>query len=215
MKSIIIQSFLSSDRNIINNNPIYKSSFENIYNQWNEYLIQTEGKIRIRLPSLIEKYKGTLEVIDAKYFSKTVIYFTSDEIFDIFNNNIFSVVIDDNNEIKAMAIGHTWPDCYYISHVRSNLPGGGCNKVISKLLDFYWDNNELEFTQINDIKNPLIKLHVRRDNIPAIKCYCKFGFDFTNEKMYNDDYLMILTKESYVKNYLLPLYNERLIQRLG
>jgi hypothetical protein len=47
------------------------------------------------------------------------------------------------------------------------------------------------------------------NNLSAVGCYKKFGFKLTDEIL-NDEKVMILTKESYAENYLLPLYENKL-----
>ena len=174
-----------------------KESFENIYNEWNKYMIESGQKIRVRSPNLIEKYKNQLENIKGKYYSSTMIYNTSSEIFEKFNNSKFSILILDN-EIKAIAIGSIWPDCLYISHVRSNIKGG-CTKVIDKLLNSWWNNDKLKFIPSESNNDPFIMLHVLPNNKSAKGCYKKFGFGLTDE-IFRGEEVMILTKESYVFN---------------
>jgi hypothetical protein len=174
-----------------------KESFENIYNEWNKYMIESGQKIRVRSPNLIEKYKNQLENIKGKYYSSTMIYNTSSEIFEKFNNSKFSILILDN-EIKAIAIGSIWPDCLYISHVRSNIKGG-CTKVIDKLLNSWWNNDKLQFIPSESNNDPFIMLHVLPNNESAKGCYKKFGFRLTDE-IFRGEEVMILTKESYVYN---------------
>ena len=203
----IIHSNKQEDTDFINNNQIRKESFEKIYNDWNEYTINRYGKIRIRLPNLIEQYKDKLENIDGKYFSKTPIFYTSKDIFEQFKNQKFSIQLN-NNQVVAIAAGIIWQDSFYISHVRSNIKGG-CTNIISKLLDSWWDNNKLQFSAVELNKDPPVKLHVLEDNLAAVGCYKKFGFKLTNEILKGEK-VMILTKESYAKDYLLPLYENKL-----
>ena len=160
-------------------------------------MIESGQKIRVRSPNLIEKYKNQLENIKGKYYSSTMIYNTSSEIFEKFNNSKFSILILDN-EIKAIAIGSIWPDCLYISHVRSNIKGG-CTKVIDKLLNSWWNNDKLQFIPSESNNDPFIMLHVLPNNKSAKGCYKKFGFGLTDE-IFRGEEVMILTKESYVFN---------------
>jgi hypothetical protein len=205
MKTIIINSNNSYERDLINNNPTYKSSFESLYFQWIEDIIKTKTKMRITLPDLIETHKPTLENIDGKFYSNSPIKYSSQNIFDLHNgqNQRFSLLINDEENIKAMAICSTWPDCYYISHVRSNIKGG-CTQVINKLVQSYWDQDRQKFISFNSIENPIIKLHVLIDNIPAKKCYSKFGFiEIDDETILTNRNLdghctMILTNELYI-----------------
>jgi len=214
MEVKIIHSNKKEDRDFINNNQSLKLSFESIYNKWIPEMIKQFGKIRIRLPNLIEKYKSQLELIDGKYFSKLPIDYTFNDIIEKQKNdrnyNISLLIL--NNEIVATATGSLWPDCYYISLVRSNYKGG-CTSVISKLLDSWWDNKNLKFSSFNSINDPPVKLHVLPDNLPAIGCYKKFGFVMTEESL-KGEYLMILTKESYAKNYLIPLLENKLKNKI-
>jgi hypothetical protein len=53
-----------------------------------------------------------------------------------------------SNKIEAFAVGHIWPDCFYISHVRSKIKGG-CTNIISKLVDSWWDKQKLKFFPIS------------------------------------------------------------------
>ena len=203
----IIHSNKQEDKDFINNNQIRKDSFEKIYNEWTEYSINKYGKIRIRLPNLIEKYKDTLENIDGKYFSKDPIFYTSNDIFEQFKNEKFSILLN-NNEVVAIAAGIIWTDCFYISKVRSNIKGG-CSSIVSKLLESWWDKDKLQFFPVELNKDPPVKLHVLEDNLSAVGCYKKFGFKLTNEIL-KDEKVMILTKESYAADYLLPLYENKL-----
>jgi len=203
----IIHFNKQEDKDFINSNLGRKESFEKIYNEWNEYIINTRGKIRIRLPNLIEQYKDILENVNEKYYSKKFIFYTSNDIFEQFKNDKFSILLN-NNEVVAFAAGIIWQDCFYISHVRSNIKGG-CTSVISKLLNSWWNRDKLKFfsTELNN--DPTVKLHVLINNLSAVGCYKKFGFKFTDEIL-NDETVMILTKESYAENYLLPLYENKL-----
>jgi len=204
----------SEDIAFINNNNKLKESFEKLFYIWNEYALKKEGRIRVRLPNLIEKYKSQLELIDGKYFSKLPIFYTFNDIIEKQKNdknyNISLLIL--NNEIVATATGSLWPDCYYISLVRSNYKGG-CTSVISKLLDSWWDNKNLKFLSFNSINDPPVKLHVLPYNLPAVGCYKKFGFIMTEESL-KGEYLMILTKESYAKNYLIPLLENKLKNKI-
>jgi hypothetical protein len=206
----IIYSNKQEETDFINNNQIRKDSFEKIYNKWIEYSISRYGKIRIRLPNLIEKYKDSLDNIDGKYFSKKPIFYTSNDIFELFKNEKFSILLN-NNEVVAIAAGIIWPDCFYISKVRSNIKGG-CSSIISKLLESWWDKDKLQFSAVELNKDPPVKLHVLEDNLPAVGCYKKFGFKMTDEIL-NGEKVMILTKESYAENYLLPLYENKLTKK--
>jgi hypothetical protein len=203
----IIYSNKQEDIDFINKNIIRKKSFEKIYNEWNEYSINKYGKIRIRLPNLIEQYKDILENINGKYYSKKAIFYTSNDIFEQFKNDKLSILLN-NNEVVAISAGIIWPDCYYISHVRSNIKGG-CTKIISKLIESWWDKDKLKFFSTELNKDPYVKLHVLEDNLSAIGCYQKFGFKLTDEDLRGEK-VMILTKESYAENYLLPLYENKL-----
>ena len=127
-----------------------------------------------------------------------------------FKNEKFSILLN-NNEIVAIAAGIMWPDSFYISHVRSNIKGG-CSSIISKLLDSWWDKDKLQFSAIELNKDPPVKLHVLEDNLSAVGCYKKFGFKLTDEIL-KDEKVMILTKESYAENYLLPLYENKLTKK--
>jgi hypothetical protein len=187
-----------------------KESFENINNEWNKYMIESGQKIRVRSPNLIEKYNNQIELIDNKYFSSKMIYYTSSEIFEKFNNSKFSILIIDN-EIKALAIGSIWPDCLYISHVRSNIKGG-CTKVIDKLINSWWDNDKLKFISYESNNDPFLMLHVLPHNESGIGCYKKFGFRLTDEILRGEQ-VMILTKEVYVEKYLLPLTEKKLNEK--
>ena len=84
MEVKIIHSNKKEDRDFINNNQSLKLSFENIYNKWIPEMIKQFGKIRIRLPNLIEKYKSTLRNIDGKYYSDKSILMTSEDIFNTY-----------------------------------------------------------------------------------------------------------------------------------
>jgi len=207
MEVKILNSNSNEDKDFINNDLIRKKSFEDIYNEWNKYIIKNGKKIRVRLPNLIQKYKKTLENIDGKYFSSSLILYTSYDIFEDFKDSKISVMIIDN-KIEAFAIGFTWPDCFYISRVRSNIKGG-CTNIISKLIDSWWDKQNLKFfsTELNN--DSCIKLHVQDNNLSAIGCYKKFGFKMTDEIL-NGETIMILTKEAYVEKYLLPKTEQKL-----
>lgn len=206
MKTIIINSNNIDERNSIINNPKYNSSFETLYFEWIKFMIETDKKIRIRLPDLIEQHKSTLENIDGKFYSTVPIQYSSQNIFDSHSNQRFSLLIDDDENIKGMAIGSTWPDCYYISHVRSNIKGG-CTQIINKLVRSYWDQDRQKFISFNSIENPIIKLHVLKDNIPAKKCYSKFGFIEIDDQT-------ILTNKSLIGNITMILTNDAYISFL-
>lgn len=207
MVAKIIDTNNLEDRNFINNDPILKKSFENIYNEWNKFLVEKDGRMRIRLPNLIEKYKDNLQFLNNKYFSLIPIFYSSDDIFENFKDCKISILIIDN-KIEAFAVGITWPDCYYISHVRSNIKVG-CSNVISKLIDSWWDKRKISFYSIDSIEYPLIKLHVDEKNLSAVGCYKKFGFKMTTEILKGDT-VMELTKEAYVEKYLLQKKIEHL-----
>ena len=210
MELKILNSNNQDDKDFINNNPMLKKSFEYFYNEWNIELLEKNKRIRIRLPNLIEKYRNTLENIDGKYFSSSLILYSSDDIFKVFKNTKISIMLV-NNKIEAFAVGHVWPDCFYISHVRSNIKGG-CTNIISKLINSYWDKQNLKFlpTELNN--DPPIKLHVDEKNLSAVGCYTKFGFKMTDEIL-NGETIMILTKEAYGEKYLLPLYKQKLLKK--
>jgi hypothetical protein len=201
MELKILNSNNQDDKDFINNNPILKQSFEYFYNEWNIELMEKNKKMRIRLPNLIEKYKDTLENINGKYFSSSLILYTSYDIFKVFKDTKISIMLV-NNKIEAFAVGHVWPDCFYISHVRSNIKGG-CTNIISKLINSYWDKQNLKFLPTELDNDPPIKLHVIEKNLSAVGCYTKFGFKMTDEIL-NGETVMILTKEAYVEKYLLP-----------
>jgi hypothetical protein len=208
MEVKIIHSNKKEDRDFINNNQSLKLSFENIYNKWIPEMIKQFGKIRIRLPNLIEKYKSTLRNIDGKYYSDKSILMTSEDIFNTYY--IFSVVILDN-VIVAFGVGEIWSDCFYIKLVRSEIKGG-CTKIIHNLINLWWDKEKLKFIPTESNNNPFIKLHVLEDNEPAKGCYKKFGFKMNGESLRNEK-VMILTKESYIEHYLLPHYTNKLEAR--
>jgi cytidine deaminase len=207
MEVKIIQSNIQDDQDFINNNPILKKNLEVLYNEWNIELIEKNKKMRIRLPNLIEKYKDTLENIDGKYFSSSLILYTSYDIFKQFKDAKITIMII-NGKIEAFAVGHVWPDCFYISHVRSKIKGG-CTNIISKLIDSWWDKQKLKFLPTELDNDPPIKLHVIEKNLSAIGCYKKFGFKISDEIL-NGETVMILTKDAYAEKYLLPLYESKL-----
>lgn len=212
MEIKILYSSNQEDQDFINNNSIRKQSFEDLYNEWNIELIEKNKKMRIRLPNLIEKYKDVLENIDGKYFSSSLILYTSYDIFKVFKDAKISIMIV-NNKIEAFTVGHVWPDCFYISHVRSKIKGG-CTNIVSKLIESWWDKQNLKFFPTELDNNPSIKLHVQEANLSAVGCYTKFGFKMTNEIL-NGETVMILTKEAYVEKYLLPQTIKTLQNRLN
>jgi cytidine deaminase len=209
MEVKILNSNSQEDQNFINNDPVRKQSFEDIYNEWNKYIIEKGGKIRVRLPNIIndEKYKKILENIDGKYFSSSVIFYKSNDIFELFRDTKISIMIVDN-KIEAFTVGYTWPDCFYISNVRSNIKGG-CTNIISKLIDSWWDKKNLKFLPTDSNNDPPIKLHVQEKNLAAVGCYKKFGFKMTDEVLKGET-VMILTKEAYAEKYLLPKIEQKL-----
>ena len=209
MEVKILNSNSQEDQDYINNNSSRKQSFEDIYNEWNKYIIEKGGKIRVRLPNIIndEKYKKTLENIDGKYYSSSVIFYKSNDIFELFRDTKISIMIV-NNKIEAFTVGYVWPDCFYISNVRSNIKGG-CTNIISKLIDSWWDKENLKFFPTDSNNDPPIKLHVQEKNLAAVGCYKKFGFKMTDEVLKGDT-VMILTKEDYAEKFLLPLYKNKL-----
>ena len=71
---------------------------------------------------------------------------------------------------------------------------------------------QIQFLPVELNKDPLVKVHVLEDNLPAVGCYKKFGFKMTDEIL-NGERVMILTKESYAENYLLPLYENKLAKK--
>jgi hypothetical protein len=196
----IIHSNKQEDRDFINNDQKKKDSFAEIYNEWNKKTIKDGKKIQVVSEKLIEKYRTQLEEENGYYFSSTLILYTSDDLFEEYKNKLFLVRILDN-KIVAIAIG--WQLEYlFISHVRSSAPGG-CTKVIDKLLNFWWNIQNLEF-----INNYNIVLEVLIDNISAIKCYEKFGFINSHLKPESklgepESKYMVLTKKEYIQKYLL------------
>ena len=198
----IINSNNQNDQDFINNNPKLKESFENIYDEWNEEHIRNNLKISIRSPKLIKKYKDQLELIDEEW-KYSYIRFTSEDLFEEYKDQIFSIRIVDN-QVVAIAIGWkvTRGNFFYISHVRgSKTNKGGCPKVIGKILDNWWNKEDLQF-----YNNYYVILIVLIDNKPAITCYKKFGFEFNHSTLdtKNNTKHMNLRKESYIKNFLLP-----------
>ena len=141
---------------------------------------------------------------------------SSNRIFEKYKTDIFSFAILDNQGIVSMAMGTEYKDDLYISNVYSSVERiGGCTKVIGNLLNYWWDKEKLQF------KNNLpVSLGVYDGNIAAIKCYEKYGFKkifraLVKDPLGNDlvRIKMLLKKGSYAKNYLLPQYTQKLIER--
>ena len=200
------------DKNFISNNDILKKNFEDLYNEWNEYGLKRYGRVRVRLPHLIEKYKAYLQNDNGKLFSTVPINYSIDDIFEIHKDDMFVILIVDNQIVATLTSSDIFPDSHYIKLVRSKYKGG-CTILVSKLLNSWWDSKNLKFLPINSFYDPTVKLHVDPTNEPAIGCYKKFGFKMTDES-WKGEYVMILTKESYAEKYLLPLYNKKLQGRL-
>jgi cytidine deaminase len=135
---------------------------------------------------------------------------TSDQIFEKYNNNIFSLGILPEQGIVSIAMLTEYPDTFYISDTYSSVENiGGCTKVIANLLNFLWDKQKLQFKD-----NLNVQLGVAKINTYAIKCYTKFGFvEKLNTKLNTNSQSMILTKEAYAEKYLLPLYENKLVAK--
>ena len=147
---------------------------------------------------------------------------TVEQLLEKAKNMTFVLGILDNHLI-SMAVSWEKKDHLTISDVFTS-PSfrgrGGCKAVIGALLQSY-------FTYQNggQFKNNLsFKLGVTHDNISAIKCYEYFGFTkISDSEYYAKTALgeevkrikMILTKEAYVKKYLLPLYEDKLNKRIN
>lgn len=197
----IIDSSIKEDLDYINNNSKLKVSFENKYNEWHLEKEEESELITIRSEILIKKYKNYKKDIKLNKFSPEI-KFTSEDLFEAYKTQIFSIRVIDN-EVVAIAIG--WdisfgkPPYYYISHVRgSKEHKGGCAKIIGKLLDYWWDDNKLEFKN-----NYYVNLNVLINNKPAIKCYSNFGFIDSKNVHKDSKYKnMDLMKELYLKKYL-------------
>jgi len=131
----------------------------------------------------------------------------ANEIIQSYKYNIFSTLII-NNKIVAFAIGWKNETYYLISHVRSNFKGG-CTKVIDKLINSLWDNKNYDF--FNKIP---IALEVKKNNMQAIGCYIKFGFEDVENYVSKDPTTkwMILIKEKYMKKFLLSKSIKELAQ---
>jgi len=135
----------------------------------------------------------------------------ANEIFQFYKDNIFSILIV-SNKIVAFAIGWKYETFYLISHVRSNFGAnfkGGCTKVIDKLINSLWDNINYDF--FNKIP---IALEVKKNNMQAIGCYIKFGFEDVENYVSKDPTTkwMILIKEKYMKKFLLSKSIKELAQ---
>jgi len=131
----------------------------------------------------------------------------ANEIFQFYKDNIFSILIV-NNKIVSFAIGWKYETFYLISHVRSNFKGG-CTKVIDKLINSLWDEKNYDFYN----KIPIV-LEVKKNNMQAIGCYIKFGFEDVENYVSKDPTTkwMILIKEKYMKKFLLSKSIKELAQ---
>lgn len=123
-----------------------------------------------------------------------------------------------NSRIVSYAMGYQNSYGLGISGVYSSVRNiGGCKNVVEKIFDHYWDKEKLQF--INDLS---FSFNVVQDNIPAIKCYTKFGcisdpnwsgLTKNEEGIKVPAYRMILTKELYAEKYLLPEAERKLAAR--
>ena len=136
---------------------------------------------------------------------------TAEQLFENFKTRTFVLGIIDNH-LVSMAVGWEKKDHLTISDVFT-LPDyrgkGLCKAVIKTLLRSFF-----MYCDGGKFKNNLsFELGVTHDNISAIKCYEYFGFTtIPNSEYYAKTALgeevkrikMILTKDAYMKKFLLP-----------
>jgi len=178
---------------------------------WSEYEIKMGDGMVIRSNSAIEKYKSQLIFENGLYFSSKTIKLTPLEIFESHPNSKFSLMIVDNT-LVGYAIGFIKENNYAIKHVRSIMKGA-CTKIIQNLIKSYWDTKNLKFFPFETNDDPIIQLYVLKINDGAIGCYKKCGFQQVDSPSINQK--MILTKETYVEKYLLPIYENKLNKRMN
>jgi ribosomal protein S18 acetylase RimI-like enzyme len=212
---IILDADKKEDQDFIINNPKLSKEFEEMEYFWSEYEVKMGDGMVIRSNSAIEKYKSQLKLSDngKYYFASKPIKLTSFEIFESYKGCKFSIMIVDNT-LVGYAIGFKIisENNYAIKHVRSIMKGA-CTKIVQNLVNSYWDTKNLQFFTFETNNDPLIQLYVLKINDGAIGCYKKCGFQLVDSPTINQK--MILTKETYVEKYLLPIYENKLNKRMN